>query len=244
MIGGVAYRIECPPVQATGYLIDADTAQQVSQGVREILEDSTGVQDALDALSDIAKTDFELDLLKELLQPPSSFEEWRVGEALAEFHLTEHEGCVFPWPNSRSVRNPMSSTGGVDLIGLVERERAKFVLAEVKTSHQQRWPPSVVTSRSDGVCGQLVGLIAQDARLRAAIRYLMMNGSGRPWMAQVAAAVATYVANKNDVVLFGVLVVLSNDVGHAADWGFASECGVWPVMVVDVEPLGQGVAAG
>jgi type I restriction enzyme M protein len=40
------------------------------------------------------------------------------------------------------------------------------------------------------------------------------------------------------------LVVLPRQVGHAADGWFAAECGVWPVMVVDVQPSGQGLAAG
>jgi len=42
----------------------------------------------------------------------------------------------------------------------------------------------------------------------------------------------------------GWLRVLPMVVGHAGDRGLAAECGVWPVMVVDVEPAGQGGAAG
>lgn len=210
MVGVLAYELDCSPLRATGFIVDHDEADAVAPTVRAILRDDTGVDEAREALADVAKTDFEMDVLERFLAPRDSYEEWRVGEAVAEAHLTLVEGCTFPWPDSRSLRNPNSSSGGVDLLGIHAGERTRFVFAEVKTSHQQAWPPSVVTSRSHGLHGQLTGLMAGDERLQAGIRYLVMNGVGRPWLPTVKEAVATFLRDQHDVALFGVLV-------HAAD---------------------------
>lgn len=37
-----------------------------------------------------------------------------------------------------------------------------------------------------------------------------MNGNGRPWFEDVRAASETYIANKFDVVIYGVLIHLTN----------------------------------
>lgn len=206
----LAYELDCSPLRAAGFVVDDEGAAAVAPTVRAILRDDTGVAEAREALVDVAKTDFESEILERVLAPRGSYEEWRVGEAVAEVHLSQVEGCTFPWPDSRSLRNPSSSSGGVDLLGIHDGDRIRFVFAEVKTSHQQAWPPSVVTSRSHGLHGQLTGLMAGDARLQAGIRYLVMNGVGRPWLATVKEAVATYLRDQSDVMLFGVLV-------HAAD---------------------------
>lgn len=206
VIGSLAYEIDHCAVPATGHLINETQADAIAAEVRSILCDDTGVQEAHQALSDLVKTDFHLETLQKVLAAPESFAEWRVGEALAEHHLVTSKACIFPWPDSRSTRNPNSSAGGVDLIGFHSGERMRFVFAEVKTSHQQAWPPGVLTSRSHGLQAQLSGLNAGDERSEWAIRYLAMNGNGRSWFGDFRAAFDTYLANKLDVVVYGVLV--------------------------------------
>lgn len=206
MAGTIAYEIEGCEVPARGYTLSETDVEQIAPAVRAILRDEAGIRAAREALKDLITTGFAADALEEVLAAPASFAEWRVGEALAEHHLSTANQCVFPWPDSRSTRNPGSSSGGVDLIGFASGSRTRFVFAEVKTSHQQAWPPSVVTSRSDGLRGQLSGLSLSDARCRWAIKYLHMNSLGRDWFASFRLAMATYLANKNDVLIFGVLV--------------------------------------
>lgn len=205
----VVYEIDDCVVPAVGHSIDDEQADAIAPEVRAILRDDAGVQEAYAALADVAETDFEIATLKKVLAAPESFDEWRVGEALAERHLVSERGCSFPWPDSRSTRNPNSSGGGVDLVGFQVGERTRFVFAEVKTSHQQAWPPKVLTSRSHGLHAQLSGLNAGDQRSEWAIRYLAMNGTGRPWLDDFRAALATYFANKLDVVIYGILVHVS-----------------------------------
>lgn len=210
VVGSVAYLVDHYAVPASGHLIDEDQVAGIAADVQSILRDDTGVQAAREALTDLVKTDFDSAILESILAAPESFDEWRVGEALAEYYLSRVKGCNFPWPDSRSTRNPNSSGGGVDLIGLQSGERFRFVLAEAKTSHQQAWPPTVLTSRSHGLHSQLTGLNAGDSRSEWAIKYLIMNGNGRPWFEDVRAASETYIANKFDVVIYGVLIHLTN----------------------------------
>lgn len=206
MVGSLVYEIEDCVVRASGYTIDEAQANGMASEIRAILRDEAGVQEAREALADLTKTDFEIATLEGVLAAPESFDEWRVGEAIAEHHLVDLTRCHFPWPDSRSTRNPHSSGGGVDLIGFECAERTRFVFAEVKTSHQQSWPPGVLTSRSHGLHSQLTGLNAGDDRTTWGIRYLAMNGLGRPWFDEFRAAFSTYAADKLDVVIYGVLV--------------------------------------
>lgn len=206
MVGSLAYTVDHGAVSATGHLLEESDVADIAPGVQSILRDDTGVQEAREALADLAKTDFENERLESILTSPDSFDEWRVGEALAEHHLVTEVGCEFPWPDSRSTRNPNSSGGGVDLIGFHASDRVRFVFAEVKTSHQQAWPPGLLTSRSHGLHSQLSGLNAGDDRSKWAIRYLTMNSVGKSWLDSFRQALATYLADSMDVVIYGVLI--------------------------------------
>ncbi|WP_433374271.1 hypothetical protein ACQPZX_03585 [Actinoplanes sp. CA-142083] len=202
----IAYEIENGPVPAAGYLLSEDGLEHLTDAVRKILRDDTGVAEAWEALRDLPKTSFAEGALRRVLAAPESFDEWRVGEALAEHHLTEVRGCMFPWPDSRSARNPNSSSGGVDILGFHNSDRVRFVFGEVKTSHEEKWPPQVVTSRSHGLQTQLSGIGASDDRSRWGIRYLGMNSLGKPWHENFRSAMQTYLENAKDVMIFGVLV--------------------------------------
>lgn len=210
MVGMVAYSFGQGAVPATGHVLSDDDVRDIAANVQAILRDDTGVQEARDALADVAKTAFATEQLEQILAAPTSFDEWRVGEALAEHHLSAVLGCDFPWPDSRSTRNPNSSSGGVDLVGFRDDGRVRFVFAEVKTSHQQAWPPNVMTSRSHGLHRQITDLSAGDDRGRWAMRYLSMNAVGKPWLGKLRQAIETYLNDNSDVVIYGVLI-------HAAD---------------------------
>ncbi|MGC4191958.1 MAG: hypothetical protein QM589_12475 [Thermomicrobiales bacterium] len=193
-------------ISATGHLLEEADVRCIAAEVQAILRDESGIQEVRAALADLAKTDFAVDQLEFVLAAADSFAEWRVGEALAERHLSRELGCDFPWPDSRSTRNPHSSGGGVDLIGFHTSDKVRFVFAEVKTSHQQAWPPDLLTSRSHGLHTQLSGLNAGDERSVWAIRYLSMNAIGKFWLEKFRQAMVTYLASKLDVVVYGVLI--------------------------------------
>lgn len=207
MPGSVCYDLNGLSVPARGHEISVDDVPGLSEPVRALLRDDAGVAEARESLQELVKTDFNSSVLEAVLAPQDSHEEWRVGEALAEHHLAEEFGHTFPWPDSRSTRNPNSSGGGVDLIGIgVVGGVSRFVLCEVKTSHQQAWPPAVATSRSHGLRSQLVGLLEGDDRSSWAIKYLVMNAQGKPWKPQLDAAMKTYLNAPATVCVVGVLV--------------------------------------
>ncbi len=208
MPGQICYQLTGHAVPAIGHTVTEDDASALSEPVKAILSDTAGIQEAQEALQDLIKTDFNLSVLEAVLAPQESYEEWRVGEALAQHHLTAQYGYDFPWPDSRSARNPNSSSGGVDLIGFTTAQgaAARFVLSEVKTSHQQAWPPSIATSRSHGLREQVTGLLGADDRSKWAIRYMTMNSLGKSWHSDFREAMSTYLAEPQKVVVVGVLV--------------------------------------
>lgn len=205
--GSVCYDLAGQSVPARGHEISADDVPSWAEPVRAVLGDDAGLTEARESLQELVKTDFNTAVLEAVLAPQTSHEEWRVGEAVAQHHLTEEFGHVFPWPDSRSTRNPNSSGGGVDLIGIgVVGGVSRFVLCEVKTSHQQAWPPAIATSRSHGLRSQLVGLLEGDDRSKWAIKYLVMNALGKPWQPELEAAMKTYLDAPSKVCVVGILV--------------------------------------
>lgn len=93
MAESLAYTVDHGAVTATGHLLEEADIQQIAADVKAILWDDMGIQDARDALADLAKTDFEIDRLESVLAAPDSFDERRVGESLAEHHLAQEVGC-------------------------------------------------------------------------------------------------------------------------------------------------------
>lgn len=207
MPGSVCYDLAGQSVPARGHEISVDDVPVWAEPVRAVLSDDAGIAEARESLQELVKTDFNSAVLEAVLAPQASHEEWRVGEAVAQHHLAEEYGHAFPWPDSRATRNPNSSGGGVDLIGIgVAGGVPRFVLCEVKTSHQQEWPPAVATSRSHGLRSQLAGLLEGDDRSRWAIRFLLMNAQGKPWKADLEAAMKTYLDAPSKICVVGVLV--------------------------------------
>ena len=205
--GSVCYDLAAQSVPARGHEITPEDAPNWAAPVQALLTDDSGVAEARESLQELVKTDFNSSVLDAVLAPRDSHEEWRVGEALAEHHLIEEFGHTFPWPDSRSTRNPNSSGGGVDLIGIGNNAGVScFVLGEVKTSHEQAWPPAVATSRSHGLRSQVAGLLEEDDRSRWAIRYLLMNAQGKPWKPEFDAAMQTYLGAPGKLCVIGVLV--------------------------------------
>lgn len=79
MVGSLAYTVDHGAVSAIGHLLEESDVADIASGVQSILRDDTGVQEAREALADLAKTDFENERLESILTSPDSFDEWRVG---------------------------------------------------------------------------------------------------------------------------------------------------------------------
>lgn len=216
--GAIAYESTVNDIPIVGHSLTAEDTADLENPVQALLNDSRGMTEARAALDDLARTDFGQHVLEEILAPTSAHPEWRVGEALGENHLTVDHACEFPWPECRSTRNPGSSGGGVDLIGFHDSRRIRFAFGEVKTSHQQRWPPSIVTSRTHGLQTQLHGLSVGDDRRKWAIKYLVLNSMGRSWHTTLRAAIESYLDDPDDVVVFGVLIHIAEPRSADLTW--------------------------
>lgn len=73
MVGSLAYTVDSGEVSATGHLLGELDVSDIAPGVQSILRDDTGVQEAREALADLAKTDFENERLESILTSPDSF---------------------------------------------------------------------------------------------------------------------------------------------------------------------------
>src|SRR5699024_8174467 len=103
------YDISAPSVAALGLVVIETQLNRLLQGpVNDILQDNTGKEELTDLLNGLATTDFEQAELEAVLNLPtvSDYEDWLIGEALAEVLLVENDGCSFPWPTSRDLKNP------------------------------------------------------------------------------------------------------------------------------------------
>jgi hypothetical protein len=204
------YKVGTHAVPAVGYAVDSTQAEVLSGPVRAILADVDGQQDTRLLVESLVRTDFHRSLIEEILTTSGAVEEWRAGEALAEHHLGDLAKCTFPWPGSRDLKNPGTSGGGVDLIGfnVSEPDKAAFALAEVKTSRQLAYPPTVMTGRH-GLEAQLEGLRDHDKRKTWAIKYIGHHAQNKPWVHLYMQAMDRYLGDIHDVRLYGTLVHLT-----------------------------------
>jgi hypothetical protein len=158
-------------------------------------------------LSSVIETDFEHENVKRILYSKQEFENWRVGEVLAESYLVAHRNCFFPWPVSRDKKKESASLPGTDIVGFqetVERDN-RFVFGEVKTSGQEKYPPSVMYGQQ-GLKHQLEDLCSNVNTRDTLVKYLGHRAQDSSWAKQYKDSARRYLANNLDVSLFGIMV--------------------------------------
>lgn len=207
-LGTEAYTTDTPPVAARGYVVKkSDLDAALSERLPAVLRDDAGRERLAALLSTVADTTFAEENLQRLLSRNSSLAPWRVGEAIAEALLTDHRACEFPWPGGRDLKNPSASPAGTDLVGFtsVDDDECRFAFGEVKTSSQRQWPPSVLDGRH-GMRQQLEDLCTSTYVKDNLVTYLGHHAPRSDWHEQYVGATKRYLANDDDVSLFGVLV--------------------------------------
>lgn len=201
------YQLGSAPVTGMGFGLPATQVdQQLAGPVAALVFDDEGVRDLGELLDGLADTEFSRKNLDVLLTDTSAPEDWRVGEALAEHHLSEDHDCFFPWPDGRDERKRGSSLPGADLVGFQNKDgHERFVFGEVKTSSHASYPPGTVYGRH-GLKQQMEDLRNRREIRDDLVRYLGHRASGAAWRARYQAAVAVYLNDTCEVRLFGVLV--------------------------------------
>jgi hypothetical protein len=205
--GITTYAIVTSPVSGCGVVFNtAEIDQALAGPVSDIVFDVPGVREVDVLLSSIAETEFDQSGIRRILNNQRTVENWRVGEALAEAYLNSHRSCQFPWPDSRDERKVGSSLPGADLIGFQsENMLDRFAFGEVKTSSEQKYPPGTMYGRT-GLKQQLEDLRDSIEIRDNLVKYLCHRAPNTSWSDRFHNACKCYLADSNDVRIFGILV--------------------------------------
>lgn len=202
------YDVSSPPVTAHGLSYTNQQLEQILSGpVKRILQDTAGQEELSGLLASLVTTDFEQAELAEVLAQEHEFEDWLVGEAIAEAFVAERGRCEYPWPTSRDLKNAKASPAGCDLTGLQllddQELPYRFSFGEVKTSCDQKSPPSVMTNLGK----QLFGLRDDKSVKNDLVKYLGQHAVGMPWLSKYQSAATRYFrSGGTDIAVYGVLV--------------------------------------
>lgn len=205
--GAIIYTRKNLPCVGTGIALSAvELNEAISGPVAELIFDEKGKINISNLLAGLSDTEFRQTRIAEILSGPDGIENWRVGEALAETYLTDHRHCTFPWPGGRDERKRGSSLPGADLVGFGSDDGgALFAFGEVKTSSEEKYPPSVMHGPM-GLKQQLEDLRDRSKTRDDLVRYLAHRASGQAWLSDFMAASKRYLKESPEIVLFGVMI--------------------------------------
>ena len=203
----VHYNLGVEPVTGAGLEISENELNEALNGpVSEIVFDESGSEEIDALLGSIAETEFAHNELSTLLKNDNEPEDWRVGEALAEYYLKDNKNCLFPWPVSRDERKRRSSLPGADLIGIQDDGYVcRFAFGEVKTSAQNSYPPSIMYGRH-GLRQQIEDLRDRREIRDDLVKYLAYRAINSTWQDVYRRAFSTYLHDNCNVRIFGILV--------------------------------------
>lgn len=201
------YNSDTDNVVARGVSFSNEQLAELLAGpVKDILLDTTGKQELEELLTGLATTDFANTELQKLLEEDLVFEDWLVGEAIAEAFTIDVGRCFYPWPTSRDLKNPNASPAGCDLTGfqpVAEGHEFRFSFSEVKTSYDQHSPPGVMTSLGR----QLFNLRDDKVVKDGLVKYLAYHATGKDWENKFKSAAARYLQSQGaDIAIYGILI--------------------------------------
>lgn len=206
-IAATQYSLGTHPVTGVGYGVSASDLDEALAGpVTQLVFDQQGQDEISELLGGLVDTDFEKENLENLLGDEREPEDWRVGEALAEYFLTENRSCHFPWPDGRDERKRGSSLPGADLVGFQrDGQIERFAFGEVKTSTENSHPPGAAYGRH-GLKKQLEDLRDNRVIRDDLVKYLGHRASHSTWSERFQAAAVVYLRDPHEVRVFGLLV--------------------------------------
>lgn len=198
----------CVSWQGLSLCIDEEFRSFMQRDVAERLKDTQGIKDFEDHLRGLALTEMGKENLEAILNAAISEErDWAIGEALAEALLICIYQVVFPWNIERDKRNVNGSLPGADIIGFLPHNSGyRLVLGEVKTSSEEKYPPSVMSGRS-GLVHQIDKLAQNLSTIYQLLKWLQPRCKGNKYEEAFNKSVALYLNSGNKAVsLFGVLI--------------------------------------
>lgn len=183
-----------------------DLNEAMGGKVTAILFDDHGKVNITAILTPLTDTNHRRDALDRILTNRGSFENWKIGEAIAEAYLTDHRSCYFPWPDGHDERKSGSSLPGADLVGLGSDDDGDcLAFGEIKTSSDKSYPPGSMYGKT-GLKKQLEDLRDDQLIRDKLLVYLALRATAASWRSQFEAASKRYLKDSSDVQLYGILI--------------------------------------
>jgi hypothetical protein len=180
--------------------------------ISDKLKDAEGTRQLIETFADsLILTGFKAnEELVRIFSLDGQTNEWRIGEAFAEYFLETERGAQFYWNELRDQRNINSNKTGADLVGFVDLDSSTvFLFGEVKTSNDPTAPPNVFYGKT-GMVKQLEDLIGDQSKICTLIRYLgikaMLHNPLHPFRIHYELALKNFTENQSKYLLFGILV--------------------------------------
>lgn len=207
--GTQEYQCDCDPCLGSGWSwSQSELDAALTADVHSLVYDEVGRNACIDMLAAASTTGFDMSVVGEIFQTPSSVRNWEVGECIASAYIRDNRNCFVPWNTRRDVRNPQSSLPGVDICGIQDcGGHSRLFFCEVKTSAERRYPPQVASMSGEGLGAQVVEL-RDDANVRhTVIQYLAHRAINASWKDRFSIAVRNYCsARHTDFCVFGFMV--------------------------------------
>ncbi len=185
--------------------------EYLSERIHQRYFDTEGSEELTNEFSDIETTDFEIEELRKIFEIDIPIDDWRIGEVLAECFLEDYKEAKFYYNHIRDAKNPRSSLTGTDLVGFVNtNNQTIFLFGEVKSSHQQVSPPSVIYGDT-GLISQLNDLKGNSKVRGELIRWLGLKvfqlPDSHPFKIDFKKALYIYYNSENKrIKIVGVLI--------------------------------------
>lgn len=177
--------------------------------VADRLYDISGRNDFREDLRGLSLTGMGRENLEAILNSEEPEErDWAIGEAIAEAFLISEHKVLFPWNMERDKRNPKASLQGADIVGFLKTSTGfRFVLGEVKTSSEKRYPPQNMSGRS-GQMGHQIDNLANDLSvIYQLIRWLHPRCKNTEYQEAFEESSTIFFDSGNkDMILYGILI--------------------------------------
>ena len=163
-------------------------------------------------LQSLAEAGFSPEVIQQVLRsgrgdPSGTALQGDFGEVFASLFLTSQFNMQFPWPTFWDRRTPEASLSGGDLVGLARDEKgAVFVIGQVKSSTENRHPPTVVYHRKHGLVAQLERLRCNHEHVLSHLKWLLIRAEGASWQENLFHALSRVTMEQSDLLVIGVLV--------------------------------------
>lgn len=203
--GKTEYTIDSEKVVAFGI---SHSQQEMEDALcSEVYDKLFDIQEHSEIVNSLSDTGFDKAIIMEQLFPAEYKEDWEIGEAYAQAYAEANLQANIPWGISRDIKKPKSSLPGADIVGLYQQdEETYFLFGEIKTSSQNKYPPSVMHGEH-GLKKQLEDLCEDKKTTDKLVQYLANRLKNSELWSKFSNAFVHYMASEGKKVhILGVLV--------------------------------------